>query len=101
MSYSHGASICEFGGAGCGGRDDTIQPMCNEDLILSLLIHIVNSFPRKLYPFIVLLPARNDSAYPLALLLVLVLLKNKQTNKHKKKTFFLLTQKAKLVVISF
>ena len=69
-----------------GGRDDTIQPMCNEDLILSLLIHIVNSFPRKLYPFIVLLPARNDSAYPLALLLVLVLLK--QTNKQKKTTFF-------------
>ena len=69
-----------------GGRDDTIQPMCNEDLILSLLIHIVNSFPRKLYPFIVLLPARNDSAYPLALLLVLVLLK--QTNKQKKQLFF-------------
>lgn len=69
-----------------GGRDDTMQPMCNEDLILSLLIHIVNSFPRKLYPFIVLLPARNDSAYPLALLLVLVLLK--QTNKQTKQLFF-------------
>ena len=77
------------------GRDDTIRPMCNEDIILSLLIHIVNSFPRKLCPFIVLLAARNDCAYPLVLLLVLVLFKKK--NKHN---FFLLTQKAKLYVIS-
>ena len=73
------------------GRDDTIRPMCNEDLILSLLIHIVNSFPRKLYPFIVLLPARNDCAYPLVLLLVLVLLKK------KKQQLFFANPKGKIV----
>ena len=74
MSYSHGASICEFGGAGCRGGMIRFDPCAMRTL------------------FIVLLPARNDCAYPLVLLLVLVLFKKKK--KHK---FFFANQKGKIV----